>query len=64
MSALLSLVLWSSSALGTGLAAWWALLAVLALRRPRPLAREAGRPWRFAVVVPAHNEDVRVGPAV
>ena len=37
--------------------AWWALLSVVALRRPRVDAREPAGAWRFAVIVPAHNEE-------
>ena len=35
---------------------WWTVLALAALPRPRP-APPSPRSWRFAVIVPAHNEE-------
>ncbi len=40
--------------------AWWRLLAAIAMRQPRGEARTE-RPWRFAVIVPAHNEEAMLG---
>ncbi|MGE5597682.1 MAG: glycosyltransferase family 2 protein [Hyphomicrobiales bacterium] len=51
---------------GSGLAlivaahgAWWSLLSLAALRRPRPSPPPA-QTWRFAVIVPAHNEEAGI----
>lgn len=35
---------------------WWTLLGLVALRRPRAI-RDGARALRFAVIVPAHNEE-------
>lgn len=40
--------------------AWWTLLAVAALPRPRPRIAPAALP-RLAVIVPAHNEELLLG---
>ncbi|MFN8507548.1 MAG: glycosyltransferase family 2 protein [Dehalococcoidia bacterium] len=38
----------------------WSVFAAVALPRPRAL-RPAGRHWRLAVIVPAHNEEAMLG---
>jgi hypothetical protein len=43
--------------------AWWTVLALSAMRRPHPLPPST-RPWRFVVVVPAHDEERLVGACV
>ena len=39
---------------------WWSVLSTAALARPGP-SRPPARPWRLAVVVPAHNEELLLG---
>jgi hypothetical protein len=42
---------------------WWALLALVALPRPRGAAALT-RPWRIAVIVPAHDEAPTIAPGL
>lgn len=55
MSTLLALAGTGLSAVAVAHAGSWFLLSALALPRPRR-PRAAGRSWRMAVIVPAHNE--------
>lgn len=43
--------------------AWWTALSFVALRRPRPLPASL-TPYRFAVIVPAHNEAAGIAACV
>jgi cellulose synthase/poly-beta-1,6-N-acetylglucosamine synthase-like glycosyltransferase len=45
----------AAAVLATG--AWWTLLALLAVPSPRRASHAASGRWRFAVIVPAHNEE-------
>ena len=60
MSALLTAVGVMLAALVAAHGIWWTLLALAALRRPRPAPR-AEQPWQFAVIVPAHDEEALIG---
>jgi cellulose synthase/poly-beta-1,6-N-acetylglucosamine synthase-like glycosyltransferase len=44
-------------------AAVWTLLSLLAFKRPRTV-RPTVRPWRLAVIVPAHNEEAGIARTV
>lgn len=60
MSIILSVMGVSFTAVAMVHAGAWAALSALALRQPRP-ASSARKPWRFAVVIPAHNEAADIG---
>ena len=58
MSSILAPSLWLLLAAEGAASAYLAGLAGLALwRKPRPALTEAARPWRLAVIVPAHDEE-------
>ncbi|MCK9521218.1 MAG: glycosyltransferase family 2 protein [Dehalococcoidia bacterium] len=40
--------------------AWWTLLSLLAIPRPARRRYPLSREWRFAVVIPAHNEEALI----
>jgi len=58
MSSLLAPGIWLLLGAEGAASAYLTGLAGLALwRKPRPPAAEAGKPWRLAVIVPAHDEE-------
>ncbi|MGD9934278.1 MAG: glycosyltransferase family 2 protein [Dehalococcoidia bacterium] len=60
MSVLLNVLGVGISAVTVTHAGAWLTLSAMAMRRPTP-CRPAERPWRFAVIVPAHNEEGCIG---
>ena len=60
MSLVLAVVGMGISAVAAAHAGAWLTLSVLAMRHPSQ-SRPAARPWRFAVIVPAHNEEACIG---
>src|SRR5687768_7416521 len=47
---------------GTALSLYLLLLAVASLRRPRQVRQQAAPATRFAILIPAHEEEIVIGP--